>query len=807
MCILQMSRAVGPLRLSASIARCALLLLASLCCNLALAEAGFGGIIEGSIEADVFGGYGPGIPGITVYAINTATLQATVRTVTDAKGAFVLPNQPAGNYQLCWNTYPGLTAGCDSNRMIEVINKVSARYATGRPDPDPAMAGLTGRILHEGVPALDSNGSPTIGVGVCARFDPFMDIDETATVELRNGAGSTLVKVRTNADGYFTTGAVPPPDGGPYTLRVSCGTLAVVEVPATLGLAATRTNQDITLPANAAPAITQMSASLVGQTAALAGVAPGTQVRVRVTATDADGDALHYRWRSTAGVSGTSDLPAVLWTLPATGKGLHFLYVDVTDRKGGHATRRVALSTDAGTVAAGAPGASVPKPADNFSESEHFLTYRGLDTRRSACRYYLTLKAVAGCTANGFPIEPTLTFDQWLARNNIGGPAGPAQTGEMQASFRNVADLNLIRNHHAKRTDASRIAYYVCNHAKASGAVPDTNLVACVAMEYSIVPGANGGRPFVQFYTFGPTGQLYLSVNLDGRSEKFIPGTCVVCHGGDGYFHHFPELGTTARDANIGTYMMPFDLDNFEFDTAPGKSRAAQENMVRRMNLLIKQTSPTPVARQLIDGWYPGGVGNQFADYLPPGWNEALDSTLPAVSRGAPFNASELYLKMVKPSCRLCHVTMGTRLGLDFNRYTQLVQRDADGLPVVDPNTGFNVGINDPGTAPDDRVGDFEEGHSDEVFGTQQQNQSGQYNSYHTYNSACDTIGDGPPTWNIFDNTNEPGKTMPNAIQTFNRFWQDPVQLDLMQKFLNYRGHADASDCDPTTRPPWAAQP
>ncbi len=535
----------------------------------------------------------------------------------------------------------------------------------------------------------------------------------------------------------------------------------------------------------------------------------GKTVQVSVNAADSDaGDVLHYRWRSTAGNVVAADNPTVTWTLPVTGKGLHFLYVDVDDHKGGHKSQRIAISTDDGVVATTSPILPTPLPSDNFPETDRFLSYKGVDTRKSACQYYKALHAVATCDANGNPIGATLTFDQWLTRNVIGGPNGSTKPGELKAAFRNVADLNLVRNHHARKANASRISYYVCNHGLAKGARPVGNLVACVAMEYSIINGVNNNKPFVQFYTFGPTGKLYLSVNLDGRGEKFMPGTCVVCHGGDSYFHHFPENGVSTRDANIGAYMLPFDLDNFEFDTSPQLTRAAQENAVRQLNLLLKQTEPTQVTKQLINGWYPGGVGKQKSTFIPPGWNEKLDNSLPAKSRGDSFNTSDLYLKTVKESCRECHVSMGTKLGLDFNRYQQLVQKDTSGNPVIDPITGEPIPIDDPSTAPDDRVGDFVDGHADEIFGAF--NEIGQGNKLHAYETVCDEFGDGLPTWNIFDNTNEPGKTMPNALQTFNRFWQNSEQIGLMNLFLTrelitFYDPGTPNHCNPALRPPWAA--
>ncbi|MEQ1779604.1 MAG: hypothetical protein ABL863_13770 [Nitrosomonas sp.] len=767
----------------------------------AIAEAGPGGIVQGKIDlVDMH--YEPGIPDVEVYVVNNSTLRESVRVFTDSKGAFVIPNQPAGQYILCWSdSYPGIVAGCDSTFPFEISNRVSLRYISATPTFDPTFALITGRVNL--LPVLPSDSAEAS----CLHSDPFFDIDKTAIIEVVDANNLLVAKTRANTDGKFLIGVRNPLPGGGYKLRASCS-LRKTEIPVNIGPVGSVISQDLELPINHKPVITGMVARLAGQ--AVAGVPLGTTVNVRVTASDKDGDVFFYRWRSTAGTVQNTNTPNVSWTLPSTGKGLHFLYVDVSDQKGGHVSRRVAISTDGGIVAATPKATPRPLASDVFPETDRFLTYRGLDTRKSACQYYLALKAVTGCDASGNPIGPKLTFAKWRARNSIGGPKGPAQLGEIQASFRNVADLDLVRNHHARKVNASHISYYVCNHGKATGAVPDINLVACVAMEYSIIPGVNNNKPFVQFYTFGPTGELYLSVNLDGRGEKFLPGNCVVCHGGDGYFHHFPESGVTARDANIGAYMLPFDLDNYEYDTAPNRTRAAQEDAVRRLNLLIKETSPTPVARQLIDGWYPGGIGKQRSNFVPPGWNETLDKTLPAKSRGDAFDASELYLKVVKHSCRLCHVAMGTKLGLDFNRYSQLVKRDSAGNPILDPITGEPVPLDDPTTAPDDRVGDFVAGHSDDIFG--EFNQIGQNNDLHTYSTVCDKDGNGPSTWNIFDNIVEPGKTMPNALQTFNRFWQDPEQIALIHLFLEREvgitsGSDPNNDCDPTFRPPWAAQP
>ena len=48
----------------------------------------------------------------------------------------------------------------------------------------------------------------------------------------------------------------------------------------------------------------------------------------------------------------------------------------------------------------------------------------------------------------------------------------------------------------------------------------------------------------------------------------------------------------------------------------------------------------------------------------------------------------------------------------------------------------------------------------------------------------CEKYSDGLPTYNTLEDISSPAKTMPNAVQTFNRYWNDPVQTDLMQNYL-----------------------
>ena len=721
----------------------------------AYGEAGPGGVIHArlrpiipaapSFPLGILDPQGISLPGVSVYLRNRTNGAETVRVVSNLDGEFVIPAQPAGDYGVCWEASAGFEPGCTDSSMgfppfITVVDKIATfDFGTSRPvdaylEYSPAADRFTidGRVAFE-------DGSR------CEYRDRFFGIELTATVKLLDATTGSVVAgpVRTNPDGTYLLPNVP---AGNYRLRATCEQ-SVAEQALSTG-ADNWITVDLKLPAGNPPVITTLAAFVGAQ--AIKGAPPSTVLTVMATAHDDDpSDQLHFAWLATDGNLTSRDSSTVRWRLPsARARGLHFLYVMVRDDHGGYATKRVAVSTDAGVVPA-APGApSSPLPSDEFAEPERYLAAKGLDTRTSACQYYKAIRALRDCDAHGNP-HGTLTFGRWKKAHGFKKGAT-----EYQAAFRNVADLNLVREHHATNAADGDVAYYVCNHAQSTGALPDGNLVACVAMDYSAVRGVNDNKPFTKYLTFGPSGKLLLSVSLDGRGEKFMPGTCVACHGGDGYHGHFPEQGVTQRDANIGAYFLPFDLDNYEYATQPGFTRDDQEDSLRQLNLLLMETEPTPVAQQLIDGWYPGGAGKQNSEFVPPGWMPTVDGTVPAF-------APDLYLETVKPYCRLCHVAMGSVMKLDFNRY-QVLSSD------------------DPSTPADDTKGGFV---GDEFFFPI----GSDTNADHTFHRACQSQGILGHHWNY---------SMPNALQTFNRFWADPSALQLLSRFL---AHENIHQEDPDT--------
>lgn len=256
-------------------------------------------------------------------------------------------------------------------------------------------------------------------------------------------------------------------------------------------------------------------------------------------------------------------------------------------------------------------------------------------------------------------------------------------------------DLNLARVQESITYGPNRTAGVVCNHLGPPGGTPDQlvnpsqadidtavdnaaankNLVACVAMDYTISSGVNNNQPFIRFLIFGPSGELLPSVNLDGRREKFVPGTCVVCHGGDHYAGKFPEDGSGS--ANVGGHFLPYDAGNFEFSSKPGLTEGDQETAIYNLNQNVLNAGPTQAERDLIAGWYASST-TLDKNYTPTSWLATGDAT-----------SIDFYRKVLARSCRTCHVAMIEPYNFDhYDNVAPFGQTD------VFADTGFDIGIN-----------------------------------------------------------------------------------------------------------------
>jgi mono/diheme cytochrome c family protein len=132
-------------------------------------------------------------------------------------------------------------------------------------------------------------------------------------------------------------------------------------------------------------------------------------------------------------------------------------------------------------------------------------------------------------------------------------------------------------------------------------------------------------------------------VNLDGRGEKFVPGACLSCHGGDKY------AGTASGLPDVGGHFLPYDSGNFAFSTDASYTDAKQEPGIYQLNQNVLGTLPTPATWNLIDQWYANSrVLNQ--QYVPPPWENYT----------SPFGLTtaqniQMYQSVVARSCRTCH--------------------------------------------------------------------------------------------------------------------------------------------------------
>jgi hypothetical protein len=289
---------------------------------------------------------------------------------------------------------------------------------------------------------------------------------------------------------------------------------------------------------------------------------------------------------------------------------------------------------------------------------DRFLAFKGKDTRLGACEYYKSFGAAGDCDAQGGMVDP-ITLDDWKRQHQLAPYLGSNR--EVKATYINKMDLNLVRRMTATQSSADNIAFYVCNNPGPEGtsqreidevmrtALAGEREVACVAMEWSVTPGVNGNLPFTKFLTFGPDGSLLPSVNLDGRGEKFLPGTCVACHGGTHYAGKFPDAHGSRPSPFLGSAFLTFDTGNYFFADANGLRKPEQQAALKQLNELVRATerdyADSPI-RNLVDGWYAGGRDTLDESYVPAAWI-ALDATRPGASR--------LYSEVVGSSCRTCH--------------------------------------------------------------------------------------------------------------------------------------------------------
>jgi mono/diheme cytochrome c family protein len=321
---------------------------------------------------------------------------------------------------------------------------------------------------------------------------------------------------------------------------------------------------------------------------------------------------------------------------------------------------------------------------------------RARDTRASADAYYRTID-----DADGYASKATLSG--WLAQAGFSNAATGWKTmrESLQGSatgahalYLNNFDLGFGRDMYvrlgacddgatpatlgAATAGACDVYSVVINYGSLEAAANNLQPIIAVAMEYSRAP-ASGARRITKFYTYAPTRQgdfkRVLSIDLDGRGEKFMPGSCTVCHGGTPRGLDAVDAARYGNGGDVSSAFLPWDLDSLLYaDTDPAFSnagdpafseseralvarftRAEQEAAFKRLNHLAYLTYGDSrrfaLAQDLIEGWY-GGEGLPSASfdgsYVPEGWSSAAD--------GNPADSETIYLDVFARNCRSCHV-------------------------------------------------------------------------------------------------------------------------------------------------------
>ncbi len=268
----------------------------------------------------------------------------------------------------------------------------------------------------------------------------------------------------------------------------------------------------------------------------------------------------------------------------------------------------------------------------------------GLSSSAEADAYYLAVD----------PTSDRTTLPDWRERN------GFSRTDDSQddarAYYFNAGDLVLGRAMHMKVQPNGDIAYYVSNYPTVNDAVRGTNKIATVAMEYSPIPP--GTARVMKFFVFGGNDARVTAADLDGNGAKFIPNLCIICHGSTKY--------TAGGSADVGARFLPFDLSSYQYDQVQG--RGGQEAAFKQLNLGMLASNRSAATAELIGEWYRDQAAaapntaraTQNDDAVPAGW----------------AGQEPLYLNVIRPTCRSCHVSRNPDLDFgSFTSFQNLAQR------------------------------------------------------------------------------------------------------------------------------------
>lgn len=295
------------------------------------------------------------------------------------------------------------------------------------------------------------------------------------------------------------------------------------------------------------------------------------------------------------------------------------------------------------------------------------------DAIKEARRFYDTLAAPNPTPENvdypdpftgaapGPKVTAPMTFQAWKDKFNI----PKRNPGESLADYRVRADVVVYYNKNelglgrelgcaefddGKASDGTQltgVACYVTNYGTAFRDVVNSLPIAteglhakntvCITWRPSLPANYQ-----VQFYTYNQDGNRREFAQLDTLGPRPLPQVCMNCHGGS--YDNERHLAKYAR-------FLPLDPNVVVFADSGPTSRAAQEESIRKLNLLSVKSPLTPDQMTMLEQVYGGKVTTpgtvSATEWAPPAWNDTEAHR-------------QVFDKVIKPDCWTCHAAMQT---------------------------------------------------------------------------------------------------------------------------------------------------
>ncbi len=290
------------------------------------------------------------------------------------------------------------------------------------------------------------------------------------------------------------------------------------------------------------------------------------------------------------------------------------------------------------------------------------------------------------------PFNRRLTFGNWLQNAGYTDASGRfiGRDQYEHTIYINNYDLGFTRSMYVRKDpNTGDVFTYVVNYPALRKAVLKEDDFATVAMEYGPPDQDPTAAKIVKFFVFAPDGkgnlQRVKSLNFDGRGEKWVPGACVPCHGGE--LKNLQPDGNYPANGNIHAAFLPWDIDSLLFVDArdpalidpltvegfkliPGYigkeelrkfSLENQQTAFRRMNEIALgtmvespgQSDRFSLVREQIHGWYGDFNQANFAtDQLPP---NSYNGRGYIQDGWAAAGLTDVYHDVFARHCRICH--------------------------------------------------------------------------------------------------------------------------------------------------------